>query len=161
MNKSKLIILTLIIGTIAGILFIILQPSFGMSTLTSRHAEHYFQIGHYSATTAVVMAWLIHLVVSLIYALMVLFVYQLSRHKLFVSLSVLLLGWITTVIAPVANFMVINMVSNGTLAGINKWPPLNFSLDEKLILHVLFFAFIALMMHFIYPVNYHKKLVNN
>ena len=149
MNKSKLIILTLIIGTIAGILFIILQPSFGMSTLTSRHAEHYFQIGHYSATPAVVMAWL------------VLFVYQFSRHKLFVSLSVLFLGWITTVIAPVANFMVINMVSNGTLAGINKWPPLNFSLDEKLILHVLFFAFIALMMHFIYPVNYHKKLVNN
>ena len=60
MNKNT-IVKALFVGLIASIAFIIAQPFFGMSTLTSRHAAAYMT-GGYNETVAIVLSWIVHIV---------------------------------------------------------------------------------------------------
>jgi hypothetical protein len=47
-----------LIGIFSSIAFIVIQPLFGMLTLTSRHASAYINLGNYNETTAIVLACL-------------------------------------------------------------------------------------------------------
>ncbi|OAD42904.1 hypothetical protein LPB72_06420 [Hydrogenophaga crassostreae] len=128
-----------VLGFVVGVLFILVQPFFGMDTLTSRHAAAYQQLGGWSATPAMLMAWFAHLAVSVVYGLMGgLVVWAVSRLSI-VALWTLVFTWVTTVIAPPANALIVQLVSFQQIDP-GKLPALNFNFDEKLALHLVVFA---------------------
>ncbi len=141
-HTARLIFMAGLLGVAVGVLFILVQPLFGMDTLTSRHAALYQQLGGWSATPAVLIAWFAHLTVSVLYGLMSgIVVMTVSRLKL-VAMLTLAFAWVTTVIAPPANAIIVQLVAYGHIDG-NKLPGLNFNLDEKFVLHLAFFAAIS------------------
>ncbi len=122
-----------------GVLFILVQPLFGMDTLTGRHAALYQQLGGWSAIPAMVMAWFVHLTVSVSYGLLSGIAVMTIERLGIVALLTVTFSWITTVIAPPANAIIVQLVSFQRLTG-GDLPGLNFSIDERLLLHVLFFT---------------------
>ncbi|QCB44599.1 hypothetical protein [Hydrogenophaga sp. PAMC20947] len=139
MDAVRLLFVAGLLGLVVGVLFILVQPFFGMDTLTSRHAAAYQQLGGWSATPALLMAWFAHLAVSLVYGLMCgLVVMAVSRMPM-IALWTLAFTWVTTVIAPPANALIVQLVSYQQLDA-GKLPGLNFNFDEKLALHLVVFA---------------------
>lgn len=148
LHPARMFFVAGLIGLVVGVLFILVQPWFGMDTLTSRHAAAYQQLGGWSATPALFIAWLAHLAVSVAYGWMGgVVVMAVSRWSV-IALWTVVFSWVTTVIAPPANALIVQLVSFQQLTA-SKLPPLNFSFDEKLALHFVVFGAItaALMVY--------------
>ena len=133
------------VGAIVGIAFIIVQPWFGMSTLTSRHAAAYQELGNWSAAPAVIIAWMAHLAVSVFYGFISGLVILKYRSLGIISLFTLAFSWTTTLIAPPANALIVQLVSFQQIRP-ELLPGLNFLLDAKFFLHLLFFVAIVAVL---------------
>lgn len=137
------------VGLIAGMAFILIQPMFGMATLTSRHAEAYVNLGPYSETAALFMSWVVHLSVSIFYALLSIVVFNLN-HSLLVSIvQVIVFGWVTTLIATPANEWVVKLITTRQFPAFNSLSGLNTEIGPKLWLHMVFFILVVLSLYFI------------
>ena len=145
-SPVRLLLLASLLGAIMGVVFIIVQPMFGMDTLTSRHAAAYQQLGNWTAAPAIFIAWVAHMAVSIFYGLLSgLVILKFPTLKM-ISLFALAFTWITTLIAPPANAAIVQLVSFQQLQ-IEKLPALNFSFDVKFVLHLLFFAVISAVLY--------------
>lgn len=141
MNKNS-VITGVFVGLVASIVFIIVQPLFGMSTLTSRHALAYVSLGGYSETSAMILSWFVHVGVSICYALLSMLIFNLNRSLLVCVLQVLILGWITTLIATPANEFVVKLVTTLSFPNLSSLSAVNTDVGPKLWLHIAFFAFV-------------------
>ena len=110
-SPARFLSLALLLGAIVGVLFIIVQPLFGMDTLTSRHAAAYQQLGNWSAFPAMIIAWFAHLAVSVFYGLLCGIVVLKYARLSHVVLFTLAFSWLTTLIAPPANALIVQLVS--------------------------------------------------
>lgn len=144
--RLQFLLMAAILGLVAGVVFIIIQPLFGMDTLTSRHAAFYQQLGGWGSVPAIMIAWTAHLLVSIFYGLLCGILLLSTRRLALIVLVTFLFTWITTVIAPPANAMIVQLVSFQQLH-VEKLPPLNFSLDVKFLLHLVFFAAISFVLY--------------
>ena len=143
MNK-KTIFTAAFIGLIASIIFILVQPIFGMSTLTSRHAAAYINLGGYDATSALLISWFVHISVSIAYAILSGIIFSINSSTLVNTIQVLVFGWITTLIATPANEFVVKLVTMRQFPDITTLAALNFEIGPKLWLHLVFFVFIII-----------------
>ena len=142
MNINNLVT-TLLVAVIASIAFIWIQPLFGMLTLTSRHAAAYMAIGGYSEAIAVILSWIVHVSVSIFYTLVSLLIYNLNHSYLVNFLQVVLLGWLTTLLATPANEWVVKLITTGQLPAIDSLSALNTQVGPKLWLHIMFFIMVV------------------
>lgn len=139
---------TFIIGIIASIAFILIQPLFGMLTLTSRHAAAYIEIGNYNVIVATILSWAVHISVSVFYTFISLSIYNFN-HSISVSfVQIIVLGWMTTLIATPANEWVVKFITTGQLTTISSLSDLNTQIGPKLWLHILFFALVIVGISF-------------
>lgn len=125
-----------------GVVFIVIQPLFGMDTLTSRHAAAYQKLGSWSSISAISIAWAAHLAVSVFYGLLSALVISTTSRLGIAALFTLAFSWLTTIIAPPANAAIVQLVCFQQLQ-VHKLPVLNFSFDEKFVLHLVFFSAIT------------------
>ncbi len=145
-HPTRLLTVSSLLGLVVGVLFILVQPWFSMDTLTSRHAAAYQQLGGWSALPAMLIAWVAHLAVSVFYGLMSGIVVITVLRLPLVALLTLAFSWATTVIAPPANAIIVQLIS---FQGVDssQLPALNFNLDEKFVLHLAFFAAITAALY--------------
>lgn len=149
--QAPFFLLSCLLGAVMGVVFIIFQPMFGMDTLTSRHAGAYQKLGGLGATLAIVIAWFAHTVVSVFYGVLSgIVVFKYNKIEL-IALYTLIFTWVTTIIAPPANAMIVQLVSFQHI-NFATLPALNFSLDVKFVLHLIFFAVISAALY-IYKKN--------
>jgi len=141
MNKNTMI-KAFFVGLVASIAFIIAQPFFGMSTLTSRHAAAYM-MGGYDSTVAMVISWIVHISVSVIYAFISAIIFNINRSILASVGQVVVLGWITTMTATPANEWVVKLVNTQSIPGFSHLSAINTDIGPKFWLHILFFAFVV------------------
>lgn len=146
--QMRLLVMSCILGGIVGVLFIIVQPMFGMATLTSRHAAAYQQMGAWGAFPAMLIAWFAHMAVSVFYGLICGLVMLRYKQLSIITLFTLAFTWFTTIIAPPANALIVQLVSIQQIKP-DMLPPLNFALDVKFVLHLVFFVVIMAVL-FIY-----------
>ncbi len=146
MRSTRLLLLAGLLGLVVGVLFILVQPLFGMDPLTSRHAAAYQKLGGWSAAPAWAIAWFAHLAVSVAYGLMSGLLVITATRWPWMVLGTLAFGWVTTVIAPPANAIIVQWVSVQRL-DLGNLPALNLALDEKFVLHLAFFAVITAILH--------------
>jgi hypothetical protein len=137
-----------IVGLIASIIFIIFQPLFGLSTLTSRHAAAYINLGGYSETAALVLSWCVHISVSIAYALVSTVIFNINHSWWVSSAQIIVLGWFTTLIATPANEWVVKLVTTQTFTAYSDLTPLNTQIGPKLWLHIMFFVFVLIGLWF-------------
>ncbi|GAC18260.1 hypothetical protein [Paraglaciecola arctica] len=131
-----------IVGLIASIAFILVQPLFGLATLTSRHAAAYVNLGGYSEIAALFLSWFVHISVSIFYALLATVIFNFN-HSVVVSVAqTIILGWFTTLIATPANEWVVKLVTTQQFPDLGSLAALNTQVGPKLWLHILFFAFV-------------------
>jgi hypothetical protein len=135
-----------LLGVVMGIIFIAVQPWFGMAALTGRHAALYQQLGHWNSVAAIVIAWAAHLAVSVFYGVLCGAVMLRTARVKFIALFTLVVSWLTTVIAPPANAIIVQLVSFQQIQ-FSKLPSLNFSLDVKFLLHLVFFVAISVGLY--------------
>ncbi len=132
-----------VIGIIAAIAFILIQPFFGMLTLTSRHASAYVNIGNYSETAALILSWFVHISVSVFYAFISSVIFSFNSSSAFNTGQVVILGWLTTLTATPANEWVVKFVTKGRWTELSSLSALNTQIGPKLWLHILFFALVV------------------
>jgi len=144
MNKSTLT-KAIIIGLIASIAFILAQPLFGMSTLTSRHAAAYMT-GGYNESVAIVLSWIVHISVSIFYAFVSIVIFNANNTVLASIGQVVVLGWITTMTATPANEWVVKLVNSQSIPSFSQLSAINTDIGPKFWLHVVFFAFIVALL---------------
>lgn len=142
-NKST-ITTTFFIGLISAIAFILIQPLFGMSTLTSRHAAAYMNIGGYDKSTAIILSWCVHISVSLFYTYISLLIYKLNSSSVVNIVQIVFLGWVTTLLATPANEWVVKLITTQQLPSISALSALNTEIGPKLWLHIMFFVLIII-----------------
>lgn len=142
MNKNS-VITAIFVGLVASIIFIIVQPLFGMATLTSRHALAYVSLGGYSETSALILSWFVHVGVSICYALLSMIIFNLNRSVVVCVLQVLIFGWITTLIATPANEFVVKLVTTLSFPALSSLSAVNTDIGPKLWLHIVFFVFVV------------------
>ena len=145
-SPVQLLFMACLLGAVMGVVFIVIQPLFGMATLTSRHAAAYQQLGNWSSVAAVTIAWTAHLAVSVYYGFWSGVVILSTARLALVTLFTLAFSWLTTVIAPPANAMIVQLVSFQHIK-VNQLPGFNFSLDVKFVLHLVFFAAISAALY--------------
>lgn len=153
-NRLKLLFIACLLGAVMGVVFIVIQPWFGMDTLTSRHAAAYQKLGNWSSIAAITIAWSAHMTVSVFYGLLCGLVLLKTSRLGIIALFILAFTWLTTIIAPPANAIIVQLVSFQHIQ-INKLPSLNFSFDVKFVLHLLFFAAISAAL-FIYKKRFSR-----
>ena len=124
MNVKKTLLIGTIIGFIVGVLFIYVQPLFGMSPLTDRHAAAYVKLGNLSPSIAIFIAWIAHLLVSTAYGLVTAISLLVSRNIPVFALLIIALGWLTTVIAGPANQLIVRLVTSKSFPSMENLPPL-------------------------------------
>ena len=146
MKVKQTLLIGAIIGFIVGVLFIYVQPLFGMSPLTDRHAAAYVKLSDMSPSVAIVIAWFAHLLVSTAYGIASAVALLISRNLFTYLLQIVVLGWFTTVIAGPANQLIVRLVTTKSFPSFEKLPALNFNLDAKLALHLIFFLVIGLFL---------------
>jgi len=144
MNKST-VTKAIIIGLIASIAFILAQPLFGMSTLTSRHAAAYMT-GGYNESVAIVLSWIVHISVSIFYAFISIVIFNANNTVLASIGQVVVLGWITTMTATPANEWVVKLVNSQSIPSFTQLSAINTDIGPKFWLHVVFFAFIVALL---------------
>ncbi|MEZ8720603.1 hypothetical protein AB6D66_05950 [Vibrio pomeroyi] len=142
MNKNS-IVTTLIVALVASIAFILIQPLFGMSTLTSRHAAAYVEFGGYNKTSALLLSWLVHIGVSVSYAALSNLIFIFNSSFTVSAIQIAVLGWMTTLIATPANEFVVKLVTTEKFPSLSSLSAINTDVGPKLWLHILFFAFIV------------------
>jgi hypothetical protein len=152
MIRVQLLLMACLLGAVMGVIFIVIQPIFGMDTLTSRHAAAYQQLGNWSSIAAITIAWTAHLAVSVFYGFLSGIVILSTTRLKVAALFTLAFSWLTTVIAPPANAIIVQFVSFQQIQ-ISQLPSLNFSLDVKFVLHLVFFAAISASLYL-----YNKKV---
>ncbi|MFA7553337.1 MAG: hypothetical protein WCY88_03725 [Spongiibacteraceae bacterium] len=140
--QAKMLFIACLFGAVMGVVFILIQPLFGMDTLTARHAASYQQLGNWSSIAATTIAWAVHFVVSIVYGLLSGLVLLNTARLGFIALFTLAFSWLTTVIAPPANAIIVQLVSFQHIQT-SQLPSLNFNLDVKFLLHLIFFAAIS------------------
>ena len=146
-NKpANVILIGAILGLIVGVLFIFVQPLFGMSPLTERHAQGYMKLSEMSYSAAINSAWFIHLFISVCYGIACSIALLISARVTLYSIQILILSWFTTVIAPPANALIVKAIGTKSFPSLANLPALNFSVDAKLIFHLVFFAVIAAIL---------------
>lgn len=143
MNKSS-IITAAIIGLIASIIFILVQPIFGLSTLTSRHAFAYVTLGEYSELAALMIAWFVHISVSIAYSELSSIIFNLNSSLKINVIQVLFFGWLTTLIATPANEFVVKLVTTQKLPDLSSLAGVNMEIGPKFWLHIVFFVFVMI-----------------
>ena len=146
MNKT-IFIKAILIGLIASIAFILIQPFFGLTTLTSRHAAAYVSLGGYNETVALILSWVVHVSVSIVYAILSTLIFSINSSLIISSIQVLVLGWITTLIATPANEWVVKLVTTQKLPDISALAPVNTDIGPKFWLHVMFFVFVMIGLY--------------
>jgi len=154
MNMKNTLLIGTLTGFIVGVLFIYVQPLFGMSPLTDRHAAAYTKLSDIGPSMAIVIAWAAHLLVSIGYGIatgLALYLSNMisnisSKKSLAFGLQIIALGWFTTVIAGPANQLIVRFVTSGGFPSLSGLPPLNFNADAKLVLHLIFFLVIGLFI---------------
>ena len=142
MNKKN-VITAVLIGFIASIIFIVIQPMFGLSTLTSRHAFAYASLGEYSELAALIIAWFVHISVSIAYAILASIIFNINSSMVVNVIQVLFFGWLTTLIATPANDFVVKLVTKQAFPDVGSLAGFNFEVVPKLWLHVAFFVFVV------------------
>lgn len=140
----KTLLESLLIGTFAAIVFIIVQPMFGMLTLTSRHSTAYTEIGNYAPGIALILSWLVHIGVSVFYTFVSLTIYKLNNSTFANVLQIAFLGWVTTLLATPANEWVVRFITSGKFAELSSLSGLNTEIGPKLWLHVFFFLLLVI-----------------
>lgn len=138
--NQKVILTALIVGLIASVAFIFIQPLFGMLTLTSRHAAAYVKLGEYDASTALLLSWFVHMSVSVFYALLSTIIFNVNRTWLVNITQVFALGWITTLTATPANEFVVKLITSLQFPDLSTLSALNTEIGPKLWLHIMFFG---------------------
>jgi hypothetical protein len=146
MNLKNTLLIGALSGFIVGVLFIYVQPLFGMSPLTDRHAAAYTQLSNIGPSMALIVAWAAHLLVSIGYGIATGLALFISKDLLSFGLFIAALGWITTVIAGPANQLIVRVVTRDGFPSLNGLPPLNFNLDAKLLLHLIFLLVIGVFL---------------
>jgi hypothetical protein len=136
------LVTAILVGLVASMAFILVQPLFGMATLTSRHAAAYMGQGGYGAMAALVLSWLVHVGVSIFYALLSTVIFQWNASTLVSLVQVVALGWITTLIATPANEWVVRLVTTARIPEFSSLAAVNTQVGPKLWLHMLFFVFV-------------------
>ena len=144
--QNQILFTACLFGAVMGVVFIAIQPLFGMDTLTSRHAAAYQQLGGWNSVGAVVIAWTAHMAVSVFYGLLSGFVIVSTARLAFVALATLAFSWLTTLIAPPANALIVQLVSFQHIQ-MSQLPGLNVSLDVKFVLHLVFFSAISIALY--------------
>lgn len=142
-NNMRLLLTGSILGLIVGVLFIYIQPLFGMSPLTQRHAEGYMNLNEMSHNMAIFIAWCVHLFISVCYGIACSMAFLMSKSNVSYAAKIIFLSWITTVIAPPANAFLVKFIGTQSLSSFAGLPALNFGIDAKFMLHLLFFSVIA------------------
>ncbi|MBU2918507.1 hypothetical protein KO505_11120 [Psychrosphaera sp. F3M07] len=138
--NQKVILTALIVGLIASVAFIFIQPLFGMLTLTSRHAAAYVKLGEYDASTALLLSWFVHMSVSVFYALLSTIIFNVNRTWLVNITQVVALGWITTLTATPANEFVVKLITSLQFPDLGTLSAVNTEIGPKLWLHIMFFG---------------------
>ncbi|WP_211361242.1 hypothetical protein [Colwellia hornerae] len=133
-----------LIGIFSSIAFIVIQPLFGMLTLTSRHASAYVNLGNYNETTAMALSWFVHISVSVFYTFIASIIYNFNASYLVSVTQVTFLGWLTTLTATPANEWLVKLITTGQFTSITSLSELNTEIGPKLWLHILFFAFVLI-----------------
>lgn len=146
MKVKQTLLIGAMIGFIVGVLFIYVQPLFGMSPLTDRHAAAYVKLSDMSPSVAIVIAWFVHLSVSMAYGFASAVALLISRNLFTYLLQIVVLGWFTTVIAGPANQLIVRLVTTKGFPSLEKLPALNFNFDTKLALHLIFFLVIGIFL---------------
>lgn len=146
MKVKQTLLIGAIIGFIVGVLFIYVQPLFGMSPLTDRHAAAYVKLSDMSPFVAIVIAWFAHLLVSTAYGFASAVALLISRNIFSYLIKIIVLAWFTTVIAGPANQLIVRLVTTKGFPSFEKLPVLNFNIDAKLALHLIFFFVIVLFL---------------
>ncbi|MGB5446596.1 MAG: hypothetical protein WBM99_13960 [Psychromonas sp.] len=141
MNK-KSVITAVFVGLVASIAFILIQPLLGMTTLTSGHADVYANHAFYSATAAMTLSWFLHISVSITYALLSTLIFNFNSSLLMNSAQVVVLGWLTTLIATPANEFVVKLVITEQFPILRSLSALNTEIGPKLWLHMMFFVLV-------------------
>lgn len=138
--NQKVILTALIVGLIASVAFIFIQPLFGMLTLTSRHAAAYVKLGEYDASTALLLSWFVHMSVSVFYAMLSTIIFNVNRTWLVNITQVVALGWITTLTATPANEFVVKLITSLQFPDLGTLSAVNTEIGPKLWLHIMFFG---------------------
>lgn len=147
-NPVSITIIGATLGLLVGVIFIYIQPLFGMSPLTQRHAEGYMNLSDMSYDTAITYAWIMHLFISMCYGIACSLALFISNKLLAYTAQIVLLSWVTTVIAPPANALIVKLIGTQSLSSFANLPTMNFSIDAKFVLHLLFFSAIAVVLWF-------------
>ncbi len=138
-----------IIGILASILFIVIQPMFGIDTITGRHTQAYVSQGNYTVATATIIAWAVHVIVSVFYALASVIIFRINSSFIVSSVQIMVLGWVSTLLATPANVFVITAITTQSLPDLSSIPPLNMALGAKFWLHIIFFVLVVVTLHLV------------
>ncbi|WP_049721268.1 hypothetical protein [Gilvimarinus polysaccharolyticus] len=141
-QRAHVLLAACIIGALVGIVFIMVQPLFGMDTLTSRHAAAYQKLGNWNSSAAITIAWIAHMAISVFYGLLIGIVMLATTRLRYIAMLTLIFSWLTTIIAPPANAIIVQLVSWQKIHT-DQLPDLNFNVDAKFVLHLLFFMAIV------------------
>lgn len=147
LSTKQIINYSLFTGLVAGVLFIAFQSLFAMGTITGRHAQSYIEMGAYSLWFATTMAWLVHLLVSVIYAFLSTLIFSISNTKWVTIIQTLILAWLSTLIATPANVFVMKLLGTKSIPALSSLPALNTNIDMKLALHLVFFVLVIAMLY--------------
>ena len=153
---NNTLVTSIVVGFIASITFILIQPLFGLATLTSRHAGAYINLGSYSETFALVLSWFVHISVSIAYAFISTIIFNLNNSLLVSFIQIMFLGWFTTLIATPANEWVVKLVTTEQFTPFGDLAPLNTEIGAKFWLHILFFIFVVAIL-WLKKVNINSK----
>ena len=145
-SRLKLLFISCLLGAVMGVIFIIIQPLFGLDTLTSRHAAAYQKLGSWNNIAAISIAWAAHMAVSVFYGLLCGLIFLKTSRLAIITFFTLAFTWLTTIIAPPANTIIVQLVSFQHIK-IDQLPSLNFSFDVKFVLHLVFFAAISVALY--------------
>lgn len=150
-----------IIGAFSGAIFVVIQPLFGMETITSRHASAYVSQGGYTLATATLIAWTLHTLVSVVYALALVMIVKIKTSIGWRLAQIAGLGWISTVVATPANVFAIKAITTLSFPDFSSLPALNMEMGAKLWLHVIFFVLVLLSLYLAdFLVKQHKSLAS-
>ncbi len=144
-REAETLLMACFFGAVMGFVFIGIQPLFGMDTLTSRHAAAYQQLGGWGSAAAISIAWAAHIAVSVCYGLLCGLVVLRTARLDVVLFATIVLAWLTTIVAPPANVIIVQFVSSRDIQ-LSQLPDFNFSLDVKFVLHLVFFAVISVAL---------------
>lgn len=143
MQAYKLLKVGVLAGIVVGVLFIYVQPFYGMTPVTDRHAALYSELTNFGYATAITVAWVTHLCVAILHGIAIVFMLILSGGAMSYFTTLVGMAWFASLIAAPVNAVIVSLVSTGSLPLLLKLPPLNIQLDEKFALHLTLFIAIG------------------